>query len=221
MGPTWVLPSPDRPYVGPMNLAIRELLHFIIRFLDLPVDRHHFKFKSNTFCQINQFLVIRNNSVSFPFKTGNNTDWHVWIHVNLELWVQIKTSMLKLASIFQMLYAHVKLYWLPLKKAQGLSQVKHRQRLPKILRRKLSYHDLLINLYVPIFVGKTTFVVICWWVQFMWYIKVHYMNIWRKINTQRFYTPPILLISSGYFSNIHYPFSIAQTAGRERSCVLS
>ena len=23
MGPTWVLPAPDGPYVGPMNLAIR------------------------------------------------------------------------------------------------------------------------------------------------------------------------------------------------------
>ena len=26
MGPTWVLPAPDGPHVGPMNLAIREVL---------------------------------------------------------------------------------------------------------------------------------------------------------------------------------------------------
>ena len=24
MGPTWVLPAPDGPHVGPMNLAIRD-----------------------------------------------------------------------------------------------------------------------------------------------------------------------------------------------------
>ena len=28
MGPTWVLPAPDGPHVGPMNLAIRELSVF-------------------------------------------------------------------------------------------------------------------------------------------------------------------------------------------------
>ena len=27
MGPTWVLPAPDGPHVGPMNLAIRDLIH--------------------------------------------------------------------------------------------------------------------------------------------------------------------------------------------------
>ena len=27
MGPTWVLSAPDGPHVGPMNLAIRVLLH--------------------------------------------------------------------------------------------------------------------------------------------------------------------------------------------------
>ena len=26
MGPTWVLTAPDRPHVGPINLAIRESL---------------------------------------------------------------------------------------------------------------------------------------------------------------------------------------------------
>ena len=26
MGPTWVLPAPDGPHVGPMNLAIREIM---------------------------------------------------------------------------------------------------------------------------------------------------------------------------------------------------
>ena len=26
MGPTWVLSAPDRPHVGPMNLAIRDIL---------------------------------------------------------------------------------------------------------------------------------------------------------------------------------------------------
>ena len=26
MGPTWVLPAPDGPHVGPMNLAIRDIL---------------------------------------------------------------------------------------------------------------------------------------------------------------------------------------------------
>ena len=26
MGPTWVLPAPDGPHVGPMNLAIRVVL---------------------------------------------------------------------------------------------------------------------------------------------------------------------------------------------------
>ena len=26
MGPTWVLPAPDGPHVGPMNLAISEML---------------------------------------------------------------------------------------------------------------------------------------------------------------------------------------------------
>ena len=25
MGPTWVLPAPDGPHVGPMNLAIRDV----------------------------------------------------------------------------------------------------------------------------------------------------------------------------------------------------
>ena len=27
MGPTWVLSAPDEPHVGPMNLAIRDILH--------------------------------------------------------------------------------------------------------------------------------------------------------------------------------------------------
>ena len=27
MGPTWVLSAPDGPHVGPMNLAIREILY--------------------------------------------------------------------------------------------------------------------------------------------------------------------------------------------------
>ena len=27
MGPTWVLSAPDRPHVGPMNLAIKDLMH--------------------------------------------------------------------------------------------------------------------------------------------------------------------------------------------------
>ena len=31
MGPTWVLSAPDGPHVGPMNLAIREVL-YCIRF---------------------------------------------------------------------------------------------------------------------------------------------------------------------------------------------
>ena len=26
MGPTWVLPAPGGPHVGPMNFAIREML---------------------------------------------------------------------------------------------------------------------------------------------------------------------------------------------------
>ena len=31
MGPTWVLSAADGPHVGPMNLAIREMLMNIVR----------------------------------------------------------------------------------------------------------------------------------------------------------------------------------------------
>ena len=31
MGPTWVLSAPDGPHVGPMKLAIRDVLYMIIK----------------------------------------------------------------------------------------------------------------------------------------------------------------------------------------------
>ena len=42
MGPNWVLSAPDGPHVGPMNLAIREVMVFQVTPLEYYM-RGHFK----------------------------------------------------------------------------------------------------------------------------------------------------------------------------------
>ena len=38
MGPTWVLSAPDGPHVGPMNLAIREYISYLLWHLSVMVN---------------------------------------------------------------------------------------------------------------------------------------------------------------------------------------
>ena len=75
MGPTWVLSAPDRPYVGPMNLAIREGLFFFLMKKEFFLD--------------NRCALLSNDNCSETVeeqKTFQQSEtWKSWMKLSL-LW---------------------------------------------------------------------------------------------------------------------------------------
>ena len=56
-GPTWVLPAPDGPHVGPMNLAIREPSHECIN--SLPFESIHYSINIHSLYHFSAFKQCR------------------------------------------------------------------------------------------------------------------------------------------------------------------
>ena len=86
MRPTWVLPAPDWPHVGSMNLAIRDVLHgslthggAVTPYGDIDLDQHGLC-KSvhhlNICCIINNEVQRQSPEVNFTRYTSAYNWWH-------------------------------------------------------------------------------------------------------------------------------------------------
>ena len=96
MGPTWVLLAPDRPHVGPMNLAIRDLaaikkdkingFHLVlgIIFLETPHLGNDWLSWDTLSCDTLSWIVPsqRCNQMECIFNQHNRAWWHTYASWN-------------------------------------------------------------------------------------------------------------------------------------------
>ena len=79
MGPTWVLSAPDGPHVGPMNLAIRDIIHSSAATeVELRSDLN--KWKTPHILSPDQLWVwiVCISTFSYPFQYGMLLDKCCW-----------------------------------------------------------------------------------------------------------------------------------------------
>ena len=63
MGPTWVLSAPDGPHVGPMNLAIWDMMDSILKAAFVFIHGMYLYLHSAYKILLNNFKVVINNMV--------------------------------------------------------------------------------------------------------------------------------------------------------------